>query len=102
MTTYKLYALPTTEIESVQKYRFSRVTMGYILVYSDGEVSGGKEVTEENLYRLSAADSKWIQDCNFALIFEETKKREAEMSNNLSDTINRLERILQEEREGNE
>lgn len=106
MKTYKLYALPTSEIEVAQKHRFARATVNYILIYSDEEVPNGKEITEENLFRLTATDTKWVQDCNFAIIFEETKKKENEISDSLSETINRLERILQEESqeesEGNE
>ena len=101
MIKYRLFALPPTNegIEVAQKNRFSRVTKDYALVYSDEEVKGGKEVTEENLYRLTKADSKWIQDCNYAIIFEETKRKEKEISANLSDTINRLEEVLKESKE---
>ena len=104
MTKYKLYAFKPNEegIEKAQKSRFSRVTKDYALIYSAEEVPNGVEITEENLFRLTSADSKWVQDCNFAIIFEETKKKEKEISNELSETINRLEQALQEAKESEE
>ena len=101
MIKYALYAVPPTKegLEIAQKSRFSRVTKDYALIYSDSKVDGGKEITDKDLYRLTKADSKWLQDCNYAIIFEETKKKEKEISESLSDTINRLEESLKESKE---
>lgn len=97
---YKLYVLPLTEqsIEFSQGQRFSRITNRYIIVYTQDNLGVGKEVTEKDLYRLTQADADWLKDCNYALIFEETKKKEKEISESLSETIEQLETFLREEK----
>lgn len=103
MKKYKLYVFPLTEqtITFAEGQRFSRITKDYILVYSEGNFGDGKEVTENDLHRLSRADADWLRDCNFALIFEETKKKESELVQVLGEQIEQLEQALKEEGEVN-
>lgn len=95
---YTLYALNISPqaIDIAQRSRFARVTKDYALVYSQDDIPQGKEVTDKDAYRLSKSDAKWLQDCNFAIIFEETKKKESEMVETLSEKIQLLEKILRE------
>ncbi len=101
MTEYKLYALRlnSDSISTAQNTRFARATKDYVLVYSDKAVKGGTEITESNLYRLSKDDVKWLRDCNYVIIFEETKKKEKEIANALGEKIELLEKSLKEEKE---
>lgn len=102
---YRLYALPLSpeNIALASKERFSRATPfpipGYVLIYSTSLVNNAVEITEEEVSRLSSGDSRWLFDCNVAIIAEEAKKHEAEVVKDLSFQLVALENELKKRKE---
>ena len=95
---YRLYAMPTTDanIELCASERFLRITADYLLVYKQGRRVSEKavEVTEKDLPRLTAADERWLFDCNLALLGEEVQRRSPEIINSLAQKVEALETAL--------
>lgn len=100
---YKLYALESNGegIEIASKERFSRITKFYILVYcKDGKPpKNGAEITQTETHRLSAADEQWLLDCNMAILAEEAKKNEAEITKKMSERLEEIEKLLKSGKE---
>ena len=104
--TYRLFAMPVgaKEIEAAEKERFARITPLYVLVYTDSAppTDNSVEITEDDVERLSGSDRDWLLLCNMALIAEDAKRREKEISSTLGEKIERLERALEEASNKNE
>ena len=101
-TSYRLYALSLNRknMELAASERFSRVTPYYILVYTTAEKpTGAIEIIGEELERLSAEDSRWIFDCNIAILAEEAELRKPEVMRSLSERVERLEEELAKKRQ---
>lgn len=96
---YKLYILPIGKngIETATKERFSRITARYALVYTDKEVQEAVEVGEKEFGRLSDLEQSWIEECNVALIAEETEKKMPEIVAGVSEKLDAIERELKKE-----
>lgn len=98
---YRLYAMPLGE-ESVSvatRERFSRIAERYVLIYTTAEQpTASAEIEAKEIKRLSAADEKWLFDCNIVILAAETQKHQAELLDSLSKKIGRLEKALAEEK----
>ena len=91
---YRLFAMPFS-LDSVKEAtgeRFSRISSGYVLIYTDGgEPPKSAEITESDVSRLSKQDQRWLLDCNIAILAEETKAHEAEILASVKERLDRLE-----------
>lgn len=100
---YRLFALPFA-IESAKAatgQRFSRISSGYVLIYTDGEAPhNSAEITEEEVGRLTKQDARWLYDCNVALLAEETKAHEKEILASVKEQLDKLEEALAAQMEG--
>lgn len=98
--TYRLYALAVNQdnVAEAQNHRFSRITPLYLLIYSENKLSESNsvEITEKDIERLTSADRDWLLGCNMALIVEDAKRREKEISISIGEKIERLEKALEE------
>ena len=97
---YVLYALELTEenIKAVQDKRFYRITPGYILLYERYQrTTNYNAIGDSELSYLSYADKRWLLDCNFAIIAEETEKHKEEIAAQMGLMLDRLEEALKEE-----
>ena len=102
---YKLYAFNVNEqtIEYAKRERFARITPRYILIYKDKEIIEGEVlcpciiIRESEINHLTEADKSWLFNCNLNIIAEEASKNEDVLLQNLSDTIEKLEKALDEE-----
>jgi len=98
-TVYRLYALPygAAGVKSATQERFSRISDGYVLIYTAGEApTGSAEITEDEIRRLSAADSRWLFDCNMVLLGEDARKREKEIIGSMNERLEKLEAALEQ------
>lgn len=98
---YNLFAMKTDfgNIEKASKYRFSRITESYILIYStDSKIEDSLLIEDKNIEELTGDDSRWLFDCNMIIIAEETKKHKNELLEDLSKKVNELEELLEQER----
>ena len=97
---YRLFALPLTtqNIGIASGERFSRATPspapGYVLIYTTAEIPDAVEITENEVDRLSSGDSRWLFDCNTAILAEELKNHEADVVKDLSFRMEALEEEL--------
>ena len=104
---YRLYALPLTaeNIALAAKERFSRATPspepGYVLIYSETgtPICGAVEITENEVSCLSGGDSRWLFDCNTAIIAEEIKRHEEEVVKDMAFRMEALESELRKRKE---
>lgn len=99
---YRLWALAYSAeaMEEAYRQRFSRVGADYILIYSAKKPKlPCAEVTEDEVFRLTGAEGRWLQDCNVTLILEETKRNSGEMLKDLGRKIDALETALRQQRE---
>ena len=100
--TYRLYVLPMDAdgLRTAGKERFYRVTPGYVLIYTDAEISGKHaEMTQNELHRLSHGDSEWLRDCNIVLVAEEMRAHEREIAESMSKRLDAMEAALKAEAE---
>lgn len=98
---YKLYAFEPTEevIEEMQDKRFCRITTKYVLLYDRIQrTTNYNEIGEDELHYLSAADKQWLQDCNMAIIAEETERHKDKIAANMGLMLGRLEAALANEK----
>lgn len=105
--SWKLYALSLTmeHADTASKYRFFRITPapepGYVLIYTrDGTPEDAEELGEEEQYRLTGADERWLYDCNMALLMEDALAREAEIVSSIARRMDALETALREKKAG--
>lgn len=99
---YKLYAQNITaqNVAKAESQRFCRITSEYILIYTYGRKPyGSVEITTGETKRLTANDRLWLQDCNAALIMEQTKEKQGEIAADLSKKMKTLEIELMKEKE---
>lgn len=102
---YRLFALLATQdnVDYAGRFRFSRVTPDYILVYDrrarvtppDGKAI---EIREEEIGRLNQADVYWLIYCGASLLTEAARTDEAEGLDRLSGMVRTLEDALEEEK----
>lgn len=104
--SYKLFALPltATNIAVAAQERFSRATPtpepGYVLIYTDSDApNGAEEITKESVGLLSAADERWLFDCNAALIAEQIELHKPDILRGISESIEALETELKKQKE---
>lgn len=99
---YRLYALTLTQANVERAYgeRFSRITRGYVLVYTQGEApENSAEIGIEEINRLTKADLDWLSDCNFLIFADAAKENEAQIAGDLSKRMDILESALKAEKE---
>ena len=99
MNTYRLYAMPTKPetIEGMDRFRFSRVTPEYSLVYTEKDhPEGSLELREEDAKRLTKADESWLICCNLTIIKEEIEKKKPELLKKLAEKVDGIEALLKE------
>ena len=94
---YRLFALPFSadSVKAATGERFSRISSGYVLIYTDGKSpEGSAEIDEGDISRLTRQDERWLFDCNTVIIAEETKAHETEILANVKERLDRLEDAL--------
>lgn len=99
---YKLYAQNITgeNVAKAESQRFCRITSEYILIYTCGRKPyRSAEITPREIKRLTENDLLWLQDCNAALIMEQTKEKQSEIAEDLSKKMETLEAELEKEKE---
>lgn len=99
---YRLYALNLTQenIELALEQRFSRISSGYILIYTAGDApEKSVEINGKELRRLTKADEDWIVECATRLLCERLKKEEPKTMERLSQMVDQLSEALDAERE---
>ena len=100
--TYRLFALALTQenVERAYTERFSRITRGYVLLYTSDEApENGVEIGIEEVNRLTNADYSWLSDCNLLILADAAKEHESEIAGNLSKQLDVLENALKAEKE---
>ena len=108
---YRLFALRSSvaTLDKLENERFVRANARYTLVLTKTEelnddtvftTSGlAAEVKAGDLNRLTTADRQWLSDCLSALLYEEMKAKEPEVSEKIGEQIKVLEEALKEQRE---
>ena len=99
---YRLYALTITQesVEIAMMERFSRIAPGYILIYTaDRQPKGSIEINNEDVKRLTKADSDWIMICAATLLRERMEQNQTQSMENLSRMVDQLSAALAAERE---
>lgn len=101
---YRLFAFPYSleNVEFASKFRFSRVTPDYILVYAQKaklDAPSGKtaEVKENDISLLSKMDGAWLFDCGLSLFADIAASETKESVERLSNMVDRLEKELEKE-----
>ena len=100
--TYRLYALPLTQenVERAYGERFSRITRGYVLLYTQSEApEDAVEIGIEEVNRLTSADYAWLSDCNFLIVADAAKEKEDQIAGDLKKKLEVLETALKAEKE---
>lgn len=98
---YRLYAMAASHknIEHAMQARFSRVTPGYVMIYTDGEApENSVEITGEDVKRLTKDDEAWLMSCAGRLLMDRLEAEGRHASENLNSMIDRLATALKEER----
>ena len=98
---YRLYAMAVSykNIERAMQARFSRVTPGYVMIYTDGEApENSVEITGEDVKRLSKDDEAWLMSCSGRLLMDRLEAEGCHAAENLNSMIDRLAVALKEER----
>ena len=101
MTEYKLYAMRISpqSVEFASVARFSRITSDYILIYSESAVPNAVALKDEDATRLSVQDTRWLLDCNIAIVGEEIARQKPTIIQNISKRLEELEESLKQEQE---
>lgn len=97
----KLYALPYNEksVKVAMGERFSRISVGYVLLYTDAEApEGSVEIGEADAHRLNTREREWLRECNFILLSEAVKANAEKIAEDMRERVERLELALREER----
>ena len=92
MTKYRLYVLKTDAdgIAKASATRFSRLTGNYILVYTEEKMQA-PEITEEEIWRLTEMDSRWLLKCNIQLALEDFRGRQEEIAQTVLNKLKIVE-----------
>lgn len=96
-TTYKLYAAaPNAQtIRAAERERFSRVTPGYALFYTNSQApEDSVELDEKELHRLTQEDAAWVMQCAGTLLMERLEQCDADSMRRLSGMVDRLAEAL--------
>lgn len=99
---YRLYALNLTQenIGLALEQRFSRISSGYILIYTAGDApEKSVEINGKELRRLTKADEDWIVECATRLLCGRLEKEEPKTMERLSQMVDQLSEALDAERE---
>jgi len=105
---YNLCAFNSTEesVEFATKQRFSRITSEYTLIYTDNTNIIDDSVCqpyiiikESETGCLTDEDRDWLLSCNIVIIAEEAVKHKELILNGMSDTIKKLEKALEAEKQ---
>lgn len=101
MTKYRLYVLPPDAkgLEKASAERFSRVTGSYVLVYTSEELDK-PEITDAEIWRLSAEDGQWLERCNVTLLLEDFAQRQEQIWDAISEKMGRLSEALKAQESG--
>lgn len=100
-TKFSLYAMLSNPENrtAAEAYRFYRITAQYILVYTkDDAPETAVAVETSNIERLTAADEKWLLDCNKILLGEEMQEHAETIMQRAGDMMTILEAELERER----
>ena len=96
---FKLYALRPEHADAViRAERFTRVTAGYALIYTDRD-KPEHAVSVEDLKRLTEADMNWFYQCNMTLLMEYAEEHKAEASVAMEAFFETLEAELKKEQD---
>lgn len=99
---WKLYAMHYNDVsrEIAVSERFSRISDGYVLLYTDKAApEHSVEIGESAVWRLSETERQWLQDCNLIILAEETKRHEAQIAADLGKRVAMLEEALKAEKQ---
>lgn len=103
----RLFAMlySTENVDYAARFRFSRVTPDYILLYTDKariKPPTGKaaEIKEDDLSELTAMDESWLFDCGITLLAERTAAHQEDGLKRFSDMVDRLEEELKAQKRG--
>jgi hypothetical protein len=103
-TKYRMYilSLDKDNFRKALDERFSRITPLYILVYTNKQIKGASEITDENVFdELTRADREWLLGCNLVLInetvFNDMNMLKEARNKFYVDFAKQLELVLQEE-----
>lgn len=98
----KLYALPYNEesVKTAMGERFSRISGGYVLIYTDANAPGGSaEIGESDAYRLNTREREWLRECNLVILSEAVKANGEKIAEDMRERVVQLETALREEKE---
>lgn len=98
---YRLYALAASHenIERAVKERFSRITPGYALIYTNGAApEESVEITGEDVKRLTKDDEAWLMSCAGRLLMDRLEAEGSRAVQDLNGMVDRLAAALEEER----
>lgn len=101
-TVYRLYALAYNEesVKAAMVNRFSRISGGYVLLYTDAEeLENSVEIGEADAYRLNPREREWLKECDLAILAEEVKANAEKIAEDMRRRVARLEAALREEQE---
>lgn len=100
LKTYSLYILDPKKNDAEtlsKKYRFFRVSPGYILVYTEKKKpTGGVKV--EKAGNLSPSEIAWLMQCNMQ-VQEEIFRENADVAKAMAGFLKDLEKELKSEQE---
>lgn len=99
---YRLYAMPLTQenMEIAYGERFSRITRGYVLIYTrENAPENCVEIGIEEINRLTSEDYAWLSDCNCLIVADAAKANEAQIASDLKKRMEVLEMALKAEKE---
>lgn len=101
----KLYALAYSEesVKAAVQERFSRISDGYVLIYTDAEApEKSAEIGKGDAWRLNERERDWLRECNLVIIAEALKRNEEKIAADMRRRMERLEEALRVEREKQE
>lgn len=96
----RLYALPYSDesVKTATRERFSRISGGYVLLYTDGVApEKSVEIGESDAYRLNTREKEWLRECNLILLSENIKENAEKLAEDMRERVGRLEEALRAE-----
>lgn len=108
MKKYRLFFMLSDRrnIQYASQNRFSRITLDYILVYTQKTrmkppTGSSMEISaRDDLFRLTEKDREWVLDCARSVMYEDLMRNKADSLQNLSQMVDRLEEELEAESAG--
>lgn len=97
---YKLYALPfsTEAFAMARSARFSRICADYLLIYASKKLENAVEIKGDDLNQLNGAESRWLFDCNMALLAEDASNRSGDILRDMRQKLDAIAAALEQER----